>query len=86
MHSATANKNGQEGDVKLYGRLIAMADDRVEPYWQHVFEAMNWRPSGPAHLYTMDIESGACLRFSGEGEMQLLRWPGNGWEVRKENA
>jgi hypothetical protein len=86
LHSTTANKNGQEGDAKLYGRLLALAEERVEPYWQHILALLNWRPSGPAHLYTMDIESGAYLRFASEGHMHMLRWPGEGWEVRKDNG
>jgi hypothetical protein len=86
IHNTTANKDGQEGDAKLYGRLVTLAPERVEPYWQHIFALMNWRPSGPAHVYTMDIETAAYLRFTAEGDMHLLRWPGNEWVVRKENA
>lgn len=82
IHSTTANKNGQEGDVKLYGRLLPLAEERVERYWQHIYEKTNWRPEGPAHVYTLDVETGSYLRFSAEGEMRMLRWPGNEWAVK----
>lgn len=85
VHSTTANKDGQEGDVKLYGRLVALEEERVEPYWQHIFELMAWRPKGPAHVYVMEIESGSYVRFEGDGTMNVLRWPGNQWTRTKSD-
>jgi hypothetical protein len=82
LHSTTSNKNGQEGDAKLYGRAIELAPERVEPYWQRIYELLNWRPKGPAHVYTVAIESAAYLRFTEREEMRMLRWPGAGWDVR----
>ncbi len=83
IHSATTNKNGQEGDAKLYARLAPLAQDREEAYWQHIFELMDWRPSGPAHVYTTDITSAAYIRFGDDGIMRWLTWPGNDWRSRK---
>lgn len=80
LHSTTTNKNGQEGDVKLYGRAYPLAEEKVEPYWQHIYETTGWRAHGPAHIYTIDIESGSYTRFIGEGEMHWLTWPGNAWK------
>ncbi|GAB4333312.1 MAG: pyridoxamine 5'-phosphate oxidase family protein [Dehalococcoidia bacterium] len=83
LHSTTSNKDGQEGDAKLYGRALPLAKEREEAYWQHIFELMNWRPSGPAHVYTVDIESAAYVRFDGDA-MHWITWPGNEWRVRRD--
>lgn len=76
IHSVTANKDGQEGDVKLYGRCLPMSEDRIEPYWQHIFALQNWRPSGPAHVFVFEIESAGYVRFDGAGGMRMKTWPG----------
>lgn len=85
VHSTTSNKNGQEGDVKVYGRAATLDAEREERYWQHIFELMNWRPDGPAHVFALDIESAAYVTFSGEGTMRWLTWPGNAWRERKSS-
>lgn len=83
IHSATTNKSGQEGDVKLYGRATPLAPEREPAYWQHIFETMNFRPEGPAHVFTIDIESAGYVRFTPEGEQHTLVWPGGAWRVTK---
>ena len=76
IHSVTSNKDGQEGDVKLYGRALPMAEDRIEPYWQHIFALLNWRPDGPAHVFVFEIESAGYVQFDGSGVMRMKTWPG----------
>ncbi len=84
IHSTTANKNGQEGDAKMWGRATPLAQDRVESYWQWVFEQTGWRADGPAHIFTIDIESAAYVVFTGDGTMKRLQWPGTGeWVMTK---
>lgn len=84
LHSTTTNKDGTEGDAKLYGRAIPLAEDRLEPYWQHIYEEIGFRPDGPAHVFSIDIESAGYTVFGG-GAMRMLRWPtGPGtWETRE---
>ena len=76
IHSVTSNKDGKEGDVKLYGRCLPMAEDRIEPYWQHIFKLLNWRPDGPAHVFVFEIESAGYVQFDGTGVMRMKTWPG----------
>ncbi len=84
LHSTTTNKDGQEGDAKLWGRATPLAEERVEGYWQRVFDQTGWRATGPAHIFTIDIESAAYLAFTGDGTMKMLRWPGSGeWLLTK---
>ena len=83
VHSTTTNKNGQEGDVKLYGRAAPLAAEREPGYWKHIKETMDFEPNGPAHVFTIDFESGAYLRFEEGIGMHMLRWPTGGWTVTK---
>jgi hypothetical protein len=85
VHSATTNKSGQEGDVKMYGRAMPIAPEREEAYWQHIYELMNWRPGGPAHVFVFEIESAAYVTFSGDGTMRWLTWPGGRWREKKSS-
>jgi hypothetical protein len=78
LHSTTANKNGQEGDAKLWGRARPLPEEREERYWRKVFDDTGWRPAGPAHVFTIDIESAAYLVFTADGTMRRLQWPGDG--------
>lgn len=83
VHSTTTNKNGQEGDVKLYGRAAPLAEDREPAYWQYIKETMGFEPGGPAHVFTIDFESASYVRFEEGVGMHMLRWPGGAWTVRK---
>lgn len=83
LHSTTTNKDGTEGDAKLYGRAVPLAEERLEPYWQHIYDEIGFRPDGPAHVFSIDIVSAGYTVF-GDGTMRMLRWPaGPGtWETR----
>ena len=82
VHSTTANKNGEEGDAKVYGRALPMEASREEGYWQFIFEKMAWRPDGPAHVFVFEPESAGFVRFGG-GEMRMLTWPGpTDWTIK----
>ncbi|MEX0783210.1 MAG: pyridoxamine 5'-phosphate oxidase family protein [Dehalococcoidia bacterium] len=85
LHNTTSNKNGQEGDIKIYGRVVTLDAEREERYWQHIFEVMHFRPDGPAHVFALDIESAAYVAFSGDGTMRWLTWPGNDWRTKKSS-
>ena len=85
VHSTTSDKDGKQGDVKLYGRATPLAPDREEHYWQHIFELMNWRPDGPAHVFTVNIESGSYVKFDGDGTMHWLTWPGGSWRTKRSS-
>jgi Pyridoxamine 5'-phosphate oxidase len=85
IHSATADKSGQQGDVKLYGRAHPIEPEREEAYWQHIFAKLNWRPEGPSHAFVFEVESGSFVRFTGDGTMHWLTWPGGDWRTRRSS-
>ena len=82
LHSTTTNKDGQEGDAKLYGTATPLAPAREPAYWQHIFDTTGFRPQGPAHVFTIDIQSASYIVFDGEGAMRYLTFPGNEWHIR----
>lgn len=84
LHSTTTNKSGQEGDAKLWGRAVPMPEKLQAPYWDHIYEEIGFRPGGPAHVFTIDLESAAYLVFREDEGMKSLLWPGDGqWKVTK---
>ncbi len=85
IHSTTSDKDGKQGDVKLYGRATPLAPEREEKYWQHIFALMNWRPNGPAHVFTVEIESASYVKFDGDGTMHWLTWPGGRWRTKRSS-
>lgn len=85
LHSASCEKSGQEGDVKVWARALPIDPEREERYWQHIFALMNWRPEGPAHAFALDVQSASYVRFDGDGTMRWLTWPGNDWQSKKSS-
>ena len=61
VHNTIADKNGTEGEFKVYGRAIDIQDkDLRQSYSKALFEKMGWDPTAdesPYHLFSIDIES-----------------------------
>ncbi len=73
VHTAQCDRNGTEGDVKLYGKVRDVTDPGLrERYGDTLQAAIDWRPEEPYHLFALDIERAAFIRF-GEGR-KALRW------------
>ena len=83
IHSETANKDGQEGDAKLFGRARSYDAATEERYWQHIWETTQFHPGGPAHVFAIDIDSAAYIRFTRDGTMSWPTWPGGKWRTKK---
>jgi hypothetical protein len=81
VHSASADPAGTEGDVKLYGRAIDVAEPALRIAYADVLEErIEWRPPEPFHLFAVDVESAGFMRFG--PEPLALRWTPGGGEVR----
>jgi hypothetical protein len=67
LHSATSNKDGKEGDFKLYGRAVEVVDEaRRQAYEAAIYERLHWKPEGPYHLFAIDVESAGFVIFGDE--------------------
>lgn len=71
VHSTISDKDGTEGEFKVYGRAVAVPDhDVIDRYCVALREAIGWAPTGYEwHLWFVDIDQVSWLRFGGsEGE------------------
>jgi hypothetical protein len=78
VHSVVTDRDGGEGDVKLYGRAVDVRDpDERERYCVGLQERIGWRPDGDFHLFAVDLERVGCVRFSA-GRQVTRRWAAGG--------
>jgi hypothetical protein len=69
IHSCVADRNGTEGDFKLYGRMVPVTDAATrERYRKTILARIGWEPEEPRyHLFAVDIDSAGFVIF-GEGQ------------------
>ena len=74
VHSVTTNKDGTDGDVKLYGRVIDERDAAVRDAFRQAIRArIDWAPDEPSyHCFSMDVGSAGFVRFGDDAE--ALAW------------
>jgi pyridoxamine 5'-phosphate oxidase-like protein len=78
-----ADREPMYGDLKLYGFAVDVPDpDRRQDYADTLFAAINWRPSEPYHLFSVDIARAGFISFG--KNQKLMRWsPETGVEVMR---
>ncbi|HET9721325.1 MAG TPA: pyridoxamine 5'-phosphate oxidase [Solirubrobacteraceae bacterium] len=82
LHSCTSDRAGTEGDFKLYGHGVDQSDPRVrDEYCQAIQARIEWQPTEPFHLFSIDVMAAAYLTFGDhgygiawDGERGLRRW------------
>ena len=92
VHNTIANKDGTDGEIKLRGRAMDVEDPaKRERYGEDLFKKINWRPEGPYHLFSVDIESIAFVKSTADGQEfkmwragaevreKVRRWTGSGY-------
>jgi hypothetical protein len=74
VHSVTSDREGIEGDVKLYGRAIDISDPEVrQAYRDAIKSRIGWAPDEPEyHLFALDIESAGYIVFG--NDRHALTW------------
>jgi hypothetical protein len=87
VHSVVSNRNGQEGDFKLYGRAVDVQDaERRARYRAAIKARIDWEPDEPNyHLFAVDVESAGFVTFA-EPRFGLAWNPAGGerrWEQRE---
>jgi hypothetical protein len=76
-----ADREGADGDLKLYGTVSEVADaERRQGYSDATWARIHWRPTEPYHLFSVGIESAGFISFG--SDRRLMRWsPQAGVEV-----
>jgi hypothetical protein len=84
VHSVVANRSGDEGDFKLYGRALEVDDpDRRAAYRATIKARIDWEPEEPNfHVFAIDVDSAGFVIFGQERyglawdpAAGLRRWP-----------
>jgi hypothetical protein len=76
VHSTVADKDGGQGEVKLYGRARRIADAaEIERYCVALEQAIGWRPRGDddLDLWVVYLGQGAFVRFDGQ-QQHVATW------------
>ena len=75
VHNTVANRDGSEGEFKVYGRAVPVTDlKQRERYGNALYVKIGWKPTEPEfHLFSVDIESVGVVAFSNE-EMITRVW------------
>lgn len=79
VHSVTCDRDGTDGDVKLYGRAVEIRDPDLRQRFREAITArIDWAPEEPAyHLFSLEIDRAAFVKF-GEGQQTLVWDPQRG--------
>ena len=75
VHSAVSDREGSEGEFKVYGRAAEVSDLGVRRrYADALCDKIGWRPEEPEyHLFSIDIES-AAFAIIDEGQWVRRIW------------
>ena len=68
VHNTVANRDGSDGEFKVYGQAIPILDlEQRARYSNAVYVKTQWRPTEPEfHLFSIDIESVGVVAFTDE--------------------
>jgi len=78
IHNTVTQKDGAEGEIKLYGRAIDIRDLELRKrYCDELFAKIGWQPEEPHfHLFSIDIEN-ASFNETRDGELIAKQWTPN---------
>ena len=68
LHSATSNRDGSQGDFKVFGRAVEIVDPELRRrYGEALYLKIGMNPEGSEyHLFSIDVESAALVEFKDE--------------------
>ena len=84
LHSPVSNRDGTEGDFKVYGRAVEIPDlDHRRRYADAAYIQMGFRPEEPEfHLFSIDVESVSFVQIQDDA-MHHRVWPMPGDDLEK---
>lgn len=87
VHSIVTQPDGgfTEGEYKVRGRAIEETETELQTrIAQAISERLPWRPEvGKFHLFRVDVEDVTFIRWEGENNQYLTRWPEGREQVRR---
>lgn len=74
VHSVPSDKTNAGGDVKLYGTAVDEREHALRAEFCQAIQArIDWQPTEPYHLYSLDVTEAAFIRFTDEFQ-HIWRW------------
>ena len=79
VHTTIADKNGTEGEGKVYGRAVVIDGEEKRAFARACKEETGYFPDeSPFHLFAVDITQTGWVKVEGD-QMRTRRWrPGDG--------
>lgn len=77
VHSLPPGKDNPAGDLKLYGRAVAVEAEHKRAYEEEIFSRLQWRPDEPYHCFALDLDSAGFVRFR-KGGRDVWLWRAGG--------
>ena len=78
VHTVITDRNGTEGEFKLWGRARDLGLAERERYGLALHAKIGWRPKEPFHAFAIDVESAAYRRFDQGERVHALVWKAGG--------
>jgi hypothetical protein len=87
VHSVVTDRDGAEGEFKVWGRAIDVRDPAErERYCVALDDKIGWRPQEPFHVFRIDVESAAYRVFKQGSKVYALVWKAGGETVESEET
>ncbi|HEY6962339.1 MAG TPA: hypothetical protein VI408_10665 [Gaiellaceae bacterium] len=65
VHSTLTDRHDLSGDIKLYGRALAVEDEtRLAAHRRAIRARIDWTPPQPYHVFAVDIEAAGWVTFA----------------------
>ena len=75
VQTTVRDREDLAGELKLRGRAVDVQDPAaIERYCQALQEAIDWRPEGQFHLFALEIESAAFIKYMENGDQVVREW------------
>jgi len=87
VHSIVTGPEGDEGEVKVRGRAVAVDDMELRQRYCEAVESLGWRPVEPYfHLFVVDIGDVTSIRYEKTGDQLVARWPADVEFIRRATS
>ena len=75
VHSVVSNRDGSDGEFKLYGRAVDIQDSEMRSrYADALYEQLGWRPEEPEyHLFSIEVDT-VTFSIIRDGEWYRQIW------------
>lgn len=87
VHSITTTSDGNEGELKVRGRAMAIDDPGTRARYCDAVAVLGWRPVEPYfHLFRVEIADVTFIRYETTGDQRVAKWPPAAEFVRRATS